>query len=232
MEGAAEGRLDKLNPSWFVRFLLFAYDCDIELVVFPSLFPGLQVQITTSDNDLKDSGDLVHHPDQIRIAVFKPVSIDCLFTCVLATPMRQSIRTKAFLAGPRLVHEVSLGPHGYIYDDGRLDLAGEHSWTPLCRHPSTVKFDIFSLQPRGLHLGYEQSLLTPDADFDSAPVEHLVDSLFELMKIVGSSDIALRDGMNPSSDDYESPVYPLITVHLSPKHLPRLIERVSQKKPL
>lgn len=190
-----------------------AYDCDIDEMFLPSLFPNLRVQIKTSDDGMEDCD----------ITIYKSVGTGCLLNCVLKTPMRQSMTTRVFLPFPRCVYSVRLEGGGYLYDDGQLDFEEEYRSTPLMGRRPPGYFNTIFVQPEAL-----QQSRTPSAIArDPVSAKHVVGSLIELLKIAGWSDRILE----AAPEDHDAGEYrsPCISVALLTQHLTYLIELVSRE---
>lgn len=183
-----------------------------------SLFPRLKVAVDTFPRKHKQRimtfGEYVRHAvyKEVDIKIYKPISTSCIFGQVMRTPMRQATsenedvpdhqargsnrsRTACdsnLLPSPLPVRNLVLDTAAYLYDDGKMDLQP----IPLAAHPSRrspfnwkMYNDYFRLKHQSLRSPYAPSI-NPGNDFRAT---HIVDSLFETLKVAAWCAVALGD---------------------------------------
>jgi hypothetical protein len=198
------------------------YDCDVDQLFLPLLFPDLKVQIETiADEERPASYSIV-------VKVFKPISTGCLFNHLLRTPMRGDMENKRFLLFPRCVCELELFEGGQLFDDGALVFGEEPLESSLLRQWNrSIIIHNRSLSDIG---GFSNDNGNPGS------TKRIIDTLFEVLKIAGWSDDSSEVLMQYPDElrrQLQSEIGPRqIIVSLSTSSLFPLIEHVSRDKPI
>lgn len=191
-------------------------------LAWSNLLPSLAIEVQTWE-DIQGG---LPRPNGADVRIYKPVATSCLFGTLLRTPMRQSVKAGAPMACSGLVSSFVLHEGGYLYASERQYDEGKHAWKPnLKRQPLVAAISL------NLRLPCDWSSISSSFRSEVIPAKHVVDSLFELLKIATWSDklLILRD--NGVKYDY---VYggcfepPIIMLNLRKGHLPDIVDRVSE----
>jgi hypothetical protein len=240
-----------------------SHECDIDEVFMTLLFPRLEVRVETFPKgrtqasqrvmrlaeNFGDSVDMV-----VDIKVYKPVSNSCLFGQIMRTPMRRATweyedvlddfprssnqpRTVCdghLLPLPLSVRNLVFNTTAYLYDDGKMDIEA----LPLAAPPSRrspfnwrMYNDQIRLKRQDLHSSGALSV-NPGNEI---PARHIINSLFETLKVAAWCTVALKDRPNSGEGSsiwvgplYEDDDIPEIAIELMNHELSHLIEHVSR----